>query len=175
VVADPSLPTRILVLTTYDTDQAVLDAVRVGASGFLLKDAEPDQIIRAIRAVFEGDAVMAPAAMRRLLATVSVGLRAGTLGAPDRQSAALPQPSPSHVAAQQAKVPARVAAAVGSLTDREREVLTLVARGETNAEIAVELFLAESTVKTHVHRIMGKIQARDRVQAVLIAHSAGLG
>jgi DNA-binding NarL/FixJ family response regulator len=178
IVLDASLPTKVLVLTTFDTDQAVMDALRAGASGFLLKDADPDEIVRAVRAVAAGDAVLAPAALRRLLATVGPGLRAGLFdgGAPAAPSAPKVGARPQGAAAPPAarRVPAKVAAAVGSLTDREREVLTLVGRGLTNAEIAAELFLAETTVKTHVHRIMGKLSARDRVQAVLIAHSAGL-
>jgi DNA-binding NarL/FixJ family response regulator len=175
VVLDGSLTTKVLILTTYDTDRAVLDAVRVGASGFLLKDAQPDDIIRAVRAVHDGDAVMAPAATRRLLAVVGPGLRAGALN-PGSSTVAPPSgsPSPPGPTAAVRKVPAKVAAAVGALTEREREVLTLVGRGLTNSEIAAALFLSEATVKTHVHRIMGKLSARDRVQAVLIAHSAGL-
>lgn len=168
IVADAALATKVLVLTTFDTDETVLEALRAGASGFLLKDAEPDTIIRAVRNVAAGDAVLAPAAMARLLAQT----RQGVIGA---NGAAPEAPAPGGApAGTPTRVPPKVAAAVGSLTDREREVLTLVARGLTNAEIATELFLAETTVKTHVHRIMGKLQARDRVQAVLIAHSAGL-
>jgi len=159
IVADPALPTRVLVLTTFDTDETVLEALRAGASGFLLKDAEPETIIRAVRNVAAGDAVLAPAAMARLLAR--------TQDAAGDDAAAGP-------ASATRAVPPKVSAAVGSLTEREREVLTLVARGLTNAEIAAELFLADTTVKTHVHRIMGKLSARDRVQAVLIAHRAGL-
>ncbi len=180
IVLDRSLPTKVLVLTTFDTDQAVLDAMKAGASGFLLKDAPPDDIARAVRAVAGGDAVIAPSSLRRLLDAFGPELRAG-LG--DRDAAAKQEPSPVPEAARNTP-PARadgmggtardVPAAVYSLTAREREVLALVGQGLTNAEIADRLFLAETTAKTHVHRIMGKLQARDRVQAALIANRAGL-
>jgi DNA-binding NarL/FixJ family response regulator len=180
IVLDTSLPTRVLVLTTFDTDEAVLDAMKAGASGFLLKDADPDDIVRAVRNVAAGDAVLAPSAMRRLLDAVGPSLRAGLLDAPDPAAAAAAAapvsaqgPAPATPPAAPA-IPPKLVAAVGSLTEREREVLGLVGEGLTNAEIAQRLFLADTTVKTHVHRIMGKLQARDRVQTALIAHRAGL-
>jgi DNA-binding NarL/FixJ family response regulator len=180
IVLDRSLPTKVLVLTTFDTDQAVLDAMKAGASGFLLKDSPPDDIVRAIRAVAAGDAVIAPSSLRRLLDAVGPGLRAGL-----DDSDALPSQDAASVSATASMTPPAsgnptahnapgVPAAVHSLTPREREVLALVGEGLTNAEIAERLFLAETTAKTHVHRIMGKLQARDRVQAALIANRAGL-
>ncbi len=177
ITLDTSLATRVLVLTTFDTDEAVLDAMKAGASGFLLKDADPDDIVRAVRNVAGGDAVLAPSAMRRLLDAVGPSLRAGLLDAPEpppvAASASVQRPGPAAPPPAPA-MPPRLAAAVGSLTEREREVLGLVGEGLTNAEIAERLFLAETTAKTHVHRIMGKLQARDRVQAALIARRAGL-
>jgi DNA-binding NarL/FixJ family response regulator len=184
IVLDSSLDTRVLVLTTFDTDQAVIDAMRAGASGFLLKDAEPDDIVRAVRAVAAGDAVIAPSAMRRLLDALGPGLRAGLAAGPGGAAGA-GGPAPSAAAAPGAPVAAggagaaravvgTVPKAVQSLTPREREVLGLIGAGLTNAEIAERLFLAEATAKTHVHRVLGKLAARDRVQAALIAHQAGL-
>ena len=142
--------TKVLVLTTFDTDTAVLDAMRAGASGFLLKDTEPDDLVRAVRSVAAGDAVVAPSAMRRLVAALGPG---GSEPAPAR---------------------AEGAAGLAELTEREVEVLALVGAGLTNAEIAERLVVAGSTVKTHVSRILYKLEARDRVQAVIIAHQVGL-
>ena len=143
---------RVIVLTTFDLDEYVLRAIRAGASGFLLKDAPPEEMLDAIRTVHAGDAVIAPSSTRRLL---------------DHLVAVLPaEPDPA------APAPARTA--VAGLTDREREVLVLMARGRSNREIAAELFVAEPTVKTHVSRILAKLPARDRVQAVVTAYEAGL-
>ena len=152
--------TRVLVLTTFDTDEAVVEAMRAGASGFLLKDTDPDDLARAIRAVAAGDAVVAPSAMRRLLDVLGPGL--GSAVGPAGQDAA---PDPTAGPDSDLLEP---------LTDREVDVLALIGRGLTNAEIAVELVVAESTVKTHVSRILMKLGARDRVQAVIVAHRAGL-
>ena len=159
LVSQPDAATHILVLTTFDTDEAVVDAMRAGASGFLLKDTEPEALVRAIRAVAAGDAVISPTAMRRLL--VALGpLPAAPPRAP-QQGAAAPRPG---------SAPDRLA----ELTDREVEVLALIGEGLTNAKIADRLVVAESTVKTHVSRILGKLGARDRVRAVIFAHEAGL-
>ena len=137
---------RIIILTTFDLDEYVLAAVRAGASGFLLKDAPPEDMLEAIRTVHAGDAVIAPSSTRRLLAHV-----ANHLPTPHESSPLL-----------------------DSLTDREREVLVLMARGKSNSEIAAELFVAEATVKTHVGRVLAKLGARDRVQAVVAAYELGL-
>ncbi|WP_062519537.1 response regulator [Demequina silvatica] len=139
-----SSATRVIILTTFDLDEYVLAAIRAGASGFLLKDAPPEDLLAAIRTVHAGDAVIAPSSTRRLLERV----------------AALPEPVDD--------------ARLALLTDREREVLALIARGMSNQEICAALFLAEPTVKTHVGRVLAKLGARDRVQAVVIAHQAGL-
>lgn len=143
-IAD-ALPTRVIILTTFDLDEYVVAAIKAGASGFLLKDAPPEDLLAAIRTVHAGDAVIAPSSTRRLLTTIA---------------SAVPSPG------EDATLP--------DLTDREREVLTLMARGRSNGEICAELFLAEPTVKTHVGRVLAKLGARDRVQAVVMAYEAGL-
>jgi DNA-binding NarL/FixJ family response regulator len=139
---------RVVVLTTFDLDEYVLDAIRAGASGFLLKDAQPEELLTAIRTVHQGDAVIAPSSTRRLM---------------ERLVTALP---PEEAAGPQE--------ALAALTSREREVLVLMARGRSNTEIAGDLFVAEATVKTHVGRILSKLDARDRVQAVVTAYETGL-
>ncbi|MGW6397472.1 response regulator [Streptomyces sp. NPDC055134] len=141
--------TRVLILTTFDLDEYAYDGLRAGASGFLVKDALPEELLSGIRAVATGDAVVAPSLTRRLLDAYVQHLPA--TNAPQG-------PDP------------RIAA----LTDREREILTVIAQGWTNAEIAARLHLAESTVKTHVSRILAKTGARDRVQAVIVAYDAKL-
>jgi DNA-binding NarL/FixJ family response regulator len=140
---------RVLVLTTFDLDEYAYSALRAGASGFLLKDALPDELLAGIRAVAAGDAVVAPALTRRLLDTFSGRL-------PD------------------ARETSRASERLGSLSGREREVLVAMATGLTNSEIAEHLSLSESTVKTHVSRVLAKVGARDRVHAVIIAYDAGL-
>jgi DNA-binding NarL/FixJ family response regulator len=142
---------RVLVLTTFDLDEYVYAALQAGASGFLLKDARPDELLAGIRAVAVGDAVVAPALTRRLLHAF-----AQAVPATDRRTAAAEDPR------------------LRALTERELEVLRVVAAGLTNTEIAQTLHLSESTVKTHVSRAMAKIGARDRVQAVIIAYDVGL-
>jgi DNA-binding NarL/FixJ family response regulator len=141
---------RVIILTTFDLDEYAYSALRAGASGFLLKDAQPADLLSAIRAVASGDAVVAPSTTRRLLATVAHRL-------PD------PGLNPSPVDLQ-----------YDELTPREREVLIAVARGRSNAEIADELVLSEATVKTHVGRILAKLELRDRVQIVVYAYERGL-
>jgi DNA-binding NarL/FixJ family response regulator len=138
---------RVLILTTFDLDEYVFEALRAGASGFLLKDVQPAQLVDAVRVVARGDALLAPSVTRRLL---------------DRFAHALPgspeQPPPE----------------LATLTEREREVLGLLAGGLSNAELAERLFLSETTVKTHVSSILRKLGLRDRVQAVVLAYQAGL-
>lgn len=137
---------RIIVLTTFDLDEYVVAAIRAGACGFLLKDAQPEELLHAIRTIHRGDAVIAPSATRRLLERV------------------ISTPEP----------PERSTTALETLTEREREVLVLMGRGFSNQEIGAELFVAEATVKTHVGRVLSKLGARDRVQAVIIAFETGL-
>jgi DNA-binding NarL/FixJ family response regulator len=141
-------PPKVIVLTTFDLDEYVLQAIKAGASGFLLKDAPPEEMLAAIRTVHAGDAVIAPSATRRLLERLVTSL-------PDLQE------RPTHPG-------------LDELTDREREVLVLMARGRSNTEIAADLFVAEATVKTHVGRVLAKLGARDRVQAVVVAYESGL-
>jgi len=138
---------RVVILTTYDADAYVYDALRAGASGFLLKDIEPAQLVEAIRVVARGDALLAPTVTRRLL---------------DRFASVLPEESKGGPGA------------LSELTEREREVLRLLASGLSNLELAERLFLTEATVKTHVSSILRKLGLRDRVQAVVVAYDAGL-
>ncbi len=138
---------RVVVLTTFDVDDYVLDAIRAGASGFLTKDAPPDELVAAVRVVARGDALLAPGVTRRLI---------------ERLAAA---PEPAAVAST---------ATLDGLTQREREVLVEVARGRSNQEIAAALVIAEQTVKTHVSRVLGKLGLRDRAQAVVAAYESGL-
>ncbi|MBO1900514.1 response regulator transcription factor [Leucobacter weissii] len=156
-------PPRVIVLTTFDLDDYVLEAIRAGASGFLLKDAEPEELLRAIRSVHRGDAVISPSMTRRLLS--HVGPMLGSEGASD--------PARTADGAEAAAASGLVEMAA-SLTAREREVLELVAQGMSNAEIAAALVLSETTVKTHVRRILAKTASRDRVQAVVFAYEAGI-
>lgn len=172
IAATTGIPTRVLVLTTFDTDEAVIQALQAGASGYLLKDTEPDDLIRAVKAVAAGDSVLAPSAMRRLL---------DALGNPPGNATFEDAASHPKFAAAETSIPKNADNSVESqavdlryLTERELEVLTLIGEGLTNAEIAARLVVAESTAKTHVGRILMKLPARDRVQAVIIAHRAGL-
>src|SRR5690606_39555243 len=137
---------RVLVLTTFDLDEYAFGAISAGAGGFLLKDAQRHELIAAVRAVHRGDAVLSPRVTRRFLEHLGPRLRPAPEG-----------PDPT-----------------ASLTDRERDVFIAIGQGLTNAEIAQKLFLSESTVKTHVGRVLMKLEARDRVQAVILAHRLGL-
>ncbi|WP_166350512.1 response regulator [Phytoactinopolyspora limicola] len=140
-------PPRVLVLTTFDLDEYVVEALRAGASGFLLKDVPADELVHAIRTVARGDSVVAPSVTRRLL-----DMFAARLPASDA-------PTPS---------------SLDHLTAREREVLMMVARGMSNAEIAAELVVSETTIKTHVGNLLTKLSVRDRVQAAIYAYESGL-
>jgi DNA-binding NarL/FixJ family response regulator len=140
------LATRVLVLTTFDQDDVVYDAMKAGASGFLLKSAPPARLVDAIRIVADGDALLAPSVTRRLVEDF------------------VRRPPPG-----QERPPA-----VDDLTERELEVLRLIARGLSNAEIAATLVVSEATVKTHVNRVLSKLDLRDRVQAVVLAYESGL-
>lgn len=141
---------RVVVLTTFDLDEYALSAIQAGASGFLLKDAPPEELLAAIRTVHAGDAVIAPSTTRRLL---------------DHVAPLLAVPSEANTANSQA---------VASLTQREHEVFVLIANGLSNPEIASQLFVSEATVKTHVGHILAKLSARDRVQLVVIAYETGI-
>lgn len=142
----PSNPqTRVLMLTTFDIDDYVYEALRIGASGFLLKDAPADELVRAVRVVAAGEALLAPSITRRLIAEVTARRRR-------------PPRNPL----------------LDTLTPREREVLDQVAAGKSNAEISAELYVTEQTVKTHVSNVLGKLRLRDRAQAVVFAYENGL-
>jgi DNA-binding NarL/FixJ family response regulator len=146
IVADPRLSTvRVLILTTFELDEYIFEAIRAGASGFMVKDTEPADVIRAVRTVADGDALLSPGATRALIAQY----------------------------AEQSK-PAALAPSLQLLTDREREVMALVAGGLSNDEIAQELYISPATAKTHVSRAMTKLNARDRAQLVVFAYETGL-
>ena len=146
ILSDPELDTAVLMLTTFDRDEYIYRALRIGASGFLLKDAPADRLLDAVRVAAAGDALLAPSVTRRLIEQFA------RTGRPD---------------------PGTVPAKLSELTARELEVLTLVARGLSNSEIAAELVLGENTVKTHVAHVLGKLGLRDRVQAVVVAYETG--
>ncbi|MBF4459943.1 response regulator transcription factor [Pseudoclavibacter sp. VKM Ac-2867] len=149
ICGDPrNTEVRVLILTTFEEDEYLLAALRAGASGFIGKGAEPDDIVRAVRAVHAGDALLSPAATRSLITR--------------------------YVLRSQPTGPSIVPQQLEQLTDREREVLLLVARGHANAEIAELLFISPHTAKTHVNRIMAKVDAHDRAQLVIIAYESGL-
>ena len=148
-LAGPSAaaPVKVLILTTFDLDEYVVEALRAGASGFMLKDVPAEKLVEGIRVIAGGDALLAPSITRRLL---------------DRFASRLPPAD------------ARLPEMLSALTDRERDVLKLVARGLSNSEIAERLFVSETTVKTHVSRLLMKLGIRDRVQAVVLAYETGL-
>ena len=148
IAADDDLAgVKVVILTTFESDEYVYQALRAGASGFLVKDTEPEDLIRAVRVVARGEALLSPSVTRRLITSLATG--------PQRAPSAL---NPS----------------LSRLTEREREVLSLVAEGLSNEEIAGRLFLSPLTTKTHVSRIMTKLDARDRAQLVVIAYETGL-
>jgi DNA-binding NarL/FixJ family response regulator len=145
ITEDPALACRVVILTTFERDEYVFEALEAGASGFLLKNAPPEELIQAVRVVAAGDALLAPSVTRRII----------------EQFARRP-------------VAPEVRARLESLTQREREVLVMLARGNSNAELAAELFVSEGTIKTHVSSLLAKLGLRDRVQAVVLAYESGL-
>ena len=144
-IAAAGSPSRVIILTTFDLDEYVYEALRAGASGFLLKDAPPEQMIDAVHAVARGDALIAPSVTRRLLTEF------------------VQRPQPADASPR-----------LAGLTERERDVLLRLGRGMSNSEIAAELFLGEATIKTHVGNVLAKLGLRDRVQAVVFAYENGL-
>lgn len=147
IVADPALSdVRVVVLTTFELDEYVFEAMRAGASGFLVKHTEPSELVRAVRVVADGDALLSPSVTRRLVSEFAARAKQST-GQP---------------------------AALAELTTREREVMALVAEGLTNAEIGERLFMSPATARTHVSRILTKLGARDRTQLVVMAYESGL-
>lgn len=177
---------RIIMLTTFDIDEYVYSAVRAGASGFLLKDTPPEQLLEAIRTVHRGDAVIAPSATRRLLEQMIPVLDSPAPAAPVVPAAeSVPVTPPAAELPKATFIPAEHASLepvqdyphrelIEQLSPREFEVLGLIARGLSNAEITRELVLSEATVKTHVSHVLAKLGARDRVQAVIMAYEAGI-
>jgi len=179
---------RIIMLTTFDIDEYVYSAVRAGASGFLLKDTPPEQLLEAIRTVHRGDAVIAPSATRRLLEQMIPVLDSPAPVVPTAPAAESVPAIPSVTGSELPKatfIPAEHASfetvqdyphreLIEQLSPREFEVLGLIARGLSNAEITRELVLSEATVKTHVSHVLAKLGARDRVQAVIMAYEAGI-
>ena len=159
--ADDDSPTRIIILTTFDLDEYVYAALTAGASGFLLKDVTPEHLVAAVQLVRTGDALLAPSITRRLVERFAAAPDTAARGKPAR-------------AARPAGRQGAAACDTSQLTPREMEVLGLLARGLSNAEIASELTLSEATVKTHVARILTKLSLRDRVQAVVLAYETGL-
>jgi DNA-binding NarL/FixJ family response regulator len=145
ITEDATLTTRVVILTTFERDEYVFEALRSGASGFLLKNAPPEDLVRAVRLVAAGDALLAPSVTRRIIEQFT-----------------------SH------PIRPEVGAQLESLTQREREVLVRLAHGCSNAELAAELFVTEGTIKTHVSSLLGKLGLRDRVQAVVLAYESGL-
>jgi DNA-binding NarL/FixJ family response regulator len=145
ITSDPGLHSRVVILTTFERDEYVFEALQAGASGFLLKNAPPEELLQAVRVVANGDALLAPSVTRRIIE-------------------------------QFARRPANpeLGARLESLTQREREVLELLASGKSNAELAAELFVTEGTIKTHVSSLLAKLGLRDRVQAVVLAYESGL-
>jgi DNA-binding NarL/FixJ family response regulator len=149
IAADPALAgTKVVILTTFELDEYVFEALRTGASGFLVKDTEPVELLRGIRAVAAGDALLSPSVTRRVIGEFATAGGRGRPAAPPRE--------------------------LGQLTDREREVMVLVAEGLSNDEIAARLVISPATAKTHVSRTMVKLGARDRAQLVVYAYEAGL-
>jgi DNA-binding NarL/FixJ family response regulator len=154
IAADDDLAgVKVIILTTFESDEYVYQALRVGASGFLVKDTEPEELIRAVRVVARGEALLSPSVTRRLITSIA--------GRPGQ-------------AANQPRWPPGTGPSLARLTEREREVLSLVAEGLSNEEIAGRLFLSPLTTKTHVSRMMTKLDARDRAQLVVIAYESGL-
>jgi DNA-binding NarL/FixJ family response regulator len=145
ITDDGTLRSRVVILTTFERDEYVFEALQAGASGFLLKNAPPEELLRAVRVVAAGDALLAPSVTRRIIEQFA-------------RRAVDPQ----------------LGAQLESLTQREREVLTMLARGRSNAELAAELFVSEGTIKTHVSNLLAKLGLRDRVQAVVLAYESGL-
>ena len=159
IAGDPRLAaTRVVVLTTFDDEKTVFAALRAGASGFLVKDVEPEELLQAVRVVARGDALLSPSVTRAVIATFTAG--GGTPG---------PRPARAAVPGGRAAPPG-----LAALTEREREVVALVASGLSNDEIARELVVSPLTAKTHVSRAMTKLNARDRAQLVVLAYEHGL-
>lgn len=175
IVADTRLRCGVLILTTFDRDDYLFEALQAGASGFLLKNASPENLVEAVQVVARGDALLSPDVTRRVIERFSKPTTVGRTGGPADSG---PADSDAADAATSATFAARgrvgAARELATLTDREREVLGLLARGRSNTEIAGALFLGEATVKTHVSKILMKLGLRDRIQAVVYAYENGI-
>lgn len=145
ITSSPGSPSRVVILTTFERDEYVYEALRSGASGFLLKNAPPEQLVHAVRVVAAGDALLAPSVTRRIIERFT-----------------------------DTPIKPQLGALLESLTQREREVLVLLAGGKSNAELAAQLFVTEGTIKTHISSLLAKLGLRDRVQAVVLAYESGL-
>lgn len=191
-------PTRVIILTTFDLDEYVMAAINAGASGFLLKDTEPETLLNSIRTVFQGNAIIAPSATKRLIEKMmqdgyaqhgsltgdaarsgavygsAVGVSGGAAGNGAGSMTGIPSPAGAASDGSNTSRPAYTDPELDLLTDREREALVEIAHGLSNQEIADKLFISLPTVKTHVAHILAKINARDRVQAVVFAYDNGL-
>lgn len=191
-------PTRVIILTTFDLDEYVMAAINAGASGFLLKDTEPETLLSSIRTVFQGNAIIAPSATKRLIEKMmqdgyaqhgsltgdvarsgavygsAVGVSGGAAGNGAGSMTGIPSPAGAASDGSNTSRPAYTDPELDLLTDREREVLVEIAHGLSNQEIADKLFISLPTVKTHVAHVLAKINARDRVQAVVFAYDNGL-
>ena len=191
-------PTRVIILTTFDLDEYVMAAINAGASGFLLKDTEPETLLNSIRTVFQGNAIIAPSATKRLIEKMmqdgyaqhgslggetthsgavygsAGGVSGGAAGNGAGSMTGIPSPAGAASDGSNTSRPAYTDPELDLLTDREREVLVEIAHGLSNQEIADKLFISLPTVKTHVAHILAKINARDRVQAVVFAYDNGL-
>ncbi|RIY23548.1 DNA-binding response regulator [Bifidobacteriaceae bacterium NR021] len=163
--------TRIIILTTFDLDEYVMAAIHAGASGFLLKDTEPETLLNSIRTVYQGNAIIAPTATKRLIENM---IQQGKVATNIKANSVASYAAQASSTAQGTQSCAYGISVIPELTDREREVLVEIAHGLSNQEIADKLFISLPTVKTHVAHILGKIDARDRVQAVVFAYENGL-
>ena len=161
IVAE-GLASSVLILTTFDRDDYLFEALAAGASGFLLKTASPEDLVDAVQVLARGDALLSPAVTRRVIESFSAS--------PAESAAEVTAESPASAGA----APVQPHPALAQLTERETEVLALLARGRSNGEIATELFVGEATVKTHVSNVLAKIGVRDRIQAVIFAYEAGV-
>ena len=173
IVADPSVDAAVVIVTTFDRDDYLFSALAAGASGFLLKNAGPEELVSAVRVAAAGDALLAPEVTRRVIE------RFAATGAPNSgdlapNGAAIPRVEPAPAESPELRAPAAAAPIQVELTEREREVLRLVAGALSNAEIAARLHIGEATVKTHVSNVLQKLGVRDRVAAVVYAHRHGL-
>ncbi|MGX1792473.1 response regulator [Microbacterium sp. NPDC055312] len=188
IVADPAVGASIAIVTTFDRDEYLFQALDAGAGGFLLKNAGPEELITAVRALAAGEGILAPEVTRRVLSRFSMsggGASAGSAtqggssatqgaGSATQGAGSATQGAGSATQGGSSAAQGAGSAAHGVLTDRESEVLALMADARSNAEIARELFIGEATVKTHVSRVLQKLGARDRVQAIVLAHRHGL-